>query len=62
MYDLGKWYLWPRFKNATMVYSSKNFNLVDFCLEHLDADGSEQYSLPDGEQRSLFERMVYEND
>lgn len=33
MYDLGKWYLWPRFKNATMVYSSKNFNLVDFCRD-----------------------------
>ena len=31
--------------------------LYDYLgFEHLDTDGSEQYSLPDGEQRSLFER------
>lgn len=28
------------------------------CLEHLDADGSKQDALPDGKQRSLFERRV----
>lgn len=31
-----------------------------FCFEYLDADGSEQDVLPNGKQRSLFERRVFQ--